>query len=109
MPALVTSLLALLLGYIALTKGPVVFAAAIATVTIAFYETLARRTDGRLAAIADKGFDRMHGGDPWTKVPAEQKLLERSLSLALKRTELHNQYPNSMIRGARLAANIGWI
>jgi len=109
MPALgiVIIILSVAFGYLILTKGPLLFAALIATATAIAYRAIATRTDAKLHALQGNSLRRLREDEGWARDRTEQQLLNRSLKLALKQTELFSQYPASAVHGSQIAARFG--
>lgn len=98
MSALLVSLTLLLVGYLALAKGPALLASTVMTAVCRRAVEQGRAIGASLEALASPNLTRMLDGDGWANVAGEQSLLDRALDAALRRTEIANQYPRSMAR-----------
>jgi len=88
----------LLLGFAALTQGPSLFASIIATASAAVLRRQIDRSGTRLTELRGVTLSRYVDGEGWDCVRSEQRLLDRSLRMALRQTSLMSQYPVSAVR-----------
>lgn len=98
MSALLVSLTLLLVGYLALAKGPTLLAATVMTAVCRRALAQGRVLGDALEALSSPNLTRLRDGNGWANEAAEQSLLDRALDAALRRTEIANQYPRSMMR-----------